>query len=175
MFARTTATTPTTSTITPIAILVLILSLFTTGTFAQSTPATAANPARQCITHIGTITQNAVQYNHHVAESTVHSIRVLDDEGAPDELIIATARTGKAYINRRTDASTERIHDLVEHCVAELRANGAPDLVIASVIRAGNSGIQVIHASAYRAKARIDHATQLATDRSIPFGPSTIL
>lgn len=150
-----------TITITPIAILTLVLSLFTTGTYAQSTP---ANPARQCITHIGTITQNAVQYNHQVAESTIHSIRVLDNEGAPDELIIATARTGKAYINHRSAAATDRIRDLVEHCVAELRANGAPDFVIATIIRAGNSGIEAIYASAYRAKARIDHATQLATD-----------
>ncbi len=143
-----------------IGLIAILMSIITPDAMAQRDTA----PRDECLTRIARVTEGTIHFNHHTADRTVRSIRVLDDEGAPDEVIIEAGRVGKAAINHRTQASVSRIGTIVETCIEHLREHDAPPAAIAAIIRAGSRAIQAIRTSSDRAKARIDHAVANAIE-----------
>jgi hypothetical protein len=142
-------------------LLAVLMAVLTPNAIAQQQD---LSPAERCIARVGHIAHNTVRFNRHVADDTVQAIRALADEGAPDMVIIATARIAKETINRKSYGSSQHIRAIVERCIEELREHDAPPPVIHSVIAAGEAARAAIAESADRAKGRINHAVRVAIE-----------
>ncbi|MBL4592149.1 MAG: hypothetical protein JKY96_09345 [Phycisphaerales bacterium] len=140
--------------------LALLLSICAPHALAQDDGPTLA---QRCVARVAEIAENTIDFNRQVATSTVHSIRVLDNDGAPDRVIIATGKAAKGTINHREQAAIQRIRNVVQACVAQLEKNGAPPAAIRAVVRSGHRAVNAIKQSAKHAKGHITRAVIHAT------------
>ena len=143
-----------------LGLLALIISLFAPSAIAQDDAPTAAE---QCIARIAHITESSVENSRSITQSTVNSIRVLDRQGAPNRVIIAAGHAGKEIVDHRKGNAAQRIRGLVDRCVTQLQADGAPPRVIRAVVQAGQVGVETIRQAAENAKSRISRAVTHAT------------
>jgi len=144
---------------TAMTLIAVIMGIATPSAIAQQQ---RHNPVERCIERIVSIADHTVQFNRHVADNTVEAIRVLDNEGAPDEVIIATARVAKGTIDNRSQRANERIHAVAQRCIDALRAHDAPQEAIIAVERAAQGAHAAIARSVERTKARINEAVHNA-------------
>ena len=143
-----------------VALMTLLMAMLSPNVLAQDD----TNPVRECLQRMGHIAHNTIEFNHQTANRTVHSIRVLADEGAPEIVIVGTGRIGRATIERRSHAAVVRIHRVADECIARLSEHDAPPAAIEAVMRGATASSQAIHESADRAKAHIAIAVHEATE-----------
>lgn len=139
------------------AILIAFVALFSSDTLAQE----RHNPARECIEHIESVTQRTAHSMHTIGDRRVEALRTLDTNGAEESQLREVAREGRENVAQRAQSGAERIQLLVERCVENLVADGAPMPVIMSVINAGQLGLERIGEGAQNNVDRINRNLRL--------------
>ncbi|PCI07089.1 hypothetical protein COB72_10815 [bacterium] len=143
-----------------ISLIAMLMAVITPQALAQE----RINPVDDCINRIARVVYHTTHANRHIAGRTIEIIEELDAQGAENEAVVAAGQEGKVAINQRSQAAAQRIHSIVERCVASLQEHDAPRAAIVAVRQAGMVGAEAIGESARRNKVRINHAIAIAIE-----------
>ena len=141
-------------------IVMVALALCTTAMSAQADE--AQRIAAACI---AAMDRTADTHQLKVRETTaqaVNAIKRLDREGAPDRAIIAAGMRGIKEVEEATARATNRVKELRERCVRELRELEAPRELIERVLNASRASVATIEQSDRRASSVIRNAVEEA-------------
>jgi hypothetical protein len=115
-----------------------------------------------CIEAMDTTAQNHERKVRETTGQTVNAVKRLDREGAPDRAIIAAGMRGIKEVDEATARATNRVKELRERCVRELRDLEAPRELIERVLNASRGAVASIEQSDRRAKSVIRNAVDEA-------------
>ncbi len=139
-----------------------IVTLIVTSLFAGFAQANAHEVAERCIAEIREAAERSVEAIHTTTANGVERIARLDNEGAPDRVLIHSARDSKHRIRMISHSSSAHISRMVRACVRELERLEAPDELIEAVRTAGHHARNRIATAAENGSRAIDRALRIA-------------
>lgn len=116
----------------------------TSGVWAQTDAPTPAQIAQACITHMTQRTEATVGAIQERTLQGVHRLHYLASYGAPEAVLIASARVSRHKINAAAAAGARIVNQLAHGCLVALHELGAPDELIQAVRDAREYALGVI-------------------------------
>ena len=112
--------------------------------------------AQQCVLGLTQITQATGEDIAQAAGQGATLIVALDDNGAPDAVLVGAARNTQDTINAQRAQGVNQAEAATKHCVRVLRALDAPRPLIAFVINAKQNAVGVMRGADLRATAGVN-------------------
>jgi hypothetical protein len=147
-----------------VSLLVVLAAIFSplTAKAGVSTPPTPGQVVERYVHAVQGLVGRCQEMLGRTAQGAIAVVERLDENGAPNEAIIAAGRLGVERVNRQTAYCLGGLHRLTEGAVRILHHLGAPEEAFMAVRRAAEAAAGAIREGSERAKMAVRAAVEAA-------------